>query len=115
MKTLALILVLPLLAGCLVNRPYALKETPVLLYSTNGVPLIGMERIITKSTTLAAGDSKQAVASLAAKSTKTTQSAGAEGIQQEASTAGLQELFKAVLQMGIEMGKRSVMPPIPTP
>lgn len=98
--------------GCLVNRQSA-HQMPVLVYDTNGVAHVGYDTKASSWNT-AAGDAKQSIGVTRASATKAgTLSAGAKDVEQEASTAGLQEMFKAVLQMGIEMGKRSVVPPIP--
>lgn len=112
---LLLIWVAVLSSGCLVNKPYARKTTTTTTLATNGQPAtIVVEEVITKAITMAGGDAKQAVASLAAKSTKTTQSAGAEGIQQESTTGPLAEIMKSFFSFAYEMGKKQGgIPPIP--
>lgn len=103
-------------AGCLVNRS-SVRQVPLILYSTNGVPFLAYHTLA-RATTFAGGNAQQSVAQLKASVTRAgVISAGAQGIEQEAKGAELvAELAGLVEKLNVALERlNKLRSPFPLP
>lgn len=102
-------------AGCLVNRQSA-HQIPHLLYSTNGVPLIGYESWVS-SWNSAGGDAKQVIGTTRSSITRTgTVNAGAKDVNEDAKASDTIGSLTSLLQQLNELKSPlppSALPPVP--